>query len=360
MIEVLLLLTALAGAAYASYSDIKHGVIPNRLSLPLILLGLGSYTAYSVYAGEYRLLREVLKNFGLIFILGYLFWLLGGWSAGDAKEFMFLAALVPTYPEILRNFFDPVLPPYPFSVSMLLNTFILVFPFIALYAFLLTYQKVGPREMWRPLRDYRGTARTALMLTAAFAAVEATKTLPAGVAVLLLLAVLRNPRTGGAAAVMIIGVSVAATGGYVSAAKGYVFFFVASATLRFFIHLVSLLLRKGLRREMRITELEEGMILGETIYQENGGIRRDPRTRIERLMEFLRTGRKEGGRPIVQGGAAGLTDEDVQRLRELVREGRLEDKILVTRGVPFSPAILLGFLASLAVGDLALYLEAMT
>ncbi len=362
MIEVLLLLTALAGAAYASYSDIKYGVIPNRLAFSLMFLGLGGHMASSAYSGEYGLLIQVLKSFGLIFIVGFLFWLLGGWSAGDAKEFMFLAALVPRYPEALKNFFDPTIPPYPFSLTMLLNTFILVFPFITLYALLLTYSKVGPREIAKPLMEYRKSAWIALMLTAAFAAAETVKTPLAAVLVLILLAGMRNPKTASAAAGLIIGLSITATGGYVSAAKGFAFFFVASAFLRFFIHLFSLLLKRGLRREMRITELEEGMILGEAIYQENGSIKRDPRTRIERLMDSVKTGKmgKRGKKTIIaQGGAAGITEKDIGRLRELVRKGKMKDRIAVTRGVPFSPAILLGFVASLVAGDLALYLGGM-
>lgn len=359
MIEVLLLLTALAGATYASYSDIKHGVIPNRLAFSLILLGLGSYIIYSLYLRDYSLLIEVFKSFALIFIIGYLFWLVGGWSAGDAKEFMFLAALVPRYPETLKNLFDPVIAPYPFSLTMLLNTFILIFPFIALYSILLTYPIVGLRGMMKPLLDYRNTARIALLLTAAYSVAGLANTRAAVIPVLILLVMIKHHRAQTAMAATLAVASALATGGHVTTAKAYVFSFILLAGIRFFIHQISLSLKKGLRREIQITELEEGMILGEEIYQEDGRIMRDRRIILEKLTEFLKTGGREKRKrnTILRGGAAGLTEKEIKKLQELVAEGKLEDKIVITRGIPFAPAILIGFTASIIAGDLLLYLR---
>lgn len=357
MIEVLLLLTALAGATYASYSDIKYGVIPNRLAFSLILFGLGSYTAYSIYLRDYGMLLEVFKSFTLIFVLGYIFWLLGGWSAGDAKEFMFLAALVPKYPDVLKGLLNPVIAPYPFPLTMLLNTFILIFPFIALYSLLLAWSKVGLKDVLKPLLDYKNAARTALVLTAAYSGAGLINNRLAAVPALIFLILIRNPRIQLTAAAVLAGASILATGGYVSAAKGYLFLFLLFTAIRFFTHLISLSLKKGLRREIRITDLEEGMILGEEIYREDGEIKRWQKAKIGRLVEFLKTGRNEKRNILVHEGASGVTEEEINRLRELVSSGELEDKIVVTRGIPFAPAILIGFTAALIAGDLIFYLR---
>jgi preflagellin peptidase FlaK len=357
MMETLLLLTALAGATYASYSDVKHGAIPNRLAFSLMLLGILSYTGYSIYLRDSGLLFLVLKNFILIFIVGYLFWLLGGWSAGDAKEFMFLAALVPQYPSAMKSLFNPILAPYPFSLTILFNTFLMIFPFITLYSLLLTYPKVGLQGILKPLRDYKSHARLALATTAAYSLAGLLKSPFLGVVFLLILIMMKNPKLQFTAAAVATVVSAHITGGYLVVSKGYLLFLILFASLRFFTNLVALFLKKGLRMRIKITELEEGMILAEEIHREDGQIRRDPRTKIERLIEILKTGKMKRRETLVQSSAAGVTNEEIRVLRELVRTGKLEDEVVITQGIPFAPPILIGFIVSITAGDLVFYLR---
>lgn len=357
MMEFLLLLTALAGATYASYSDLKYGIIPNRLAFSLILLGIGSYTVYSVYFKNYQLLFLVIKNFALIFVIGYLFWILGGWSAGDAKELMFLAALVPKYPEPLKQLFNPTLAPYPFSITMLLNTLLLIFPFIALYSLLLTCPIDGFRRIIKPVLEYRASVQGAIVLLASYLIGDLLNSRAVIVIVLLLLMIIKNPKIKTMAAGAGVGGSLLISGNYIPAAKAFILFTILIVTTRFFFNLLRLLLKEGLRREIRITELEEGMILAEEIYREKDSVRRDTRSKLERIIDGLRTGKKEERDIIVRSGAAGVTGKEIKLLKELVERGELEDRVLVTRGISFAPAILAGFIASITAGDLVFYLR---
>lgn len=347
MIEVLLLSAAVTGAAYAGYSDLKTGEIPNRLTLSLIALGLGSHLLYSLYLKNYELLLLALKNFALIFAVGYLFWFLGGWSAGDAKEFMFLAALVPRYPEALKPYFSPVLAPYPFSLTMLFNTFLAVFPFTALYAIGLAYPRIGLRGMARPLVNYKSHVPKALILLAGYSAALMLGHLLFLVPVALFLALLRKPWLQVSGALVFAGTYTLVEGNLLFLVKYFLLIYASLAMLNFLINLFSLLRREGLRREIRITELEEGMILAEEFYRDGDAVVRDDKSRFKKLMESLKLNKK-----IISSGAAGVTKEDIAQLRELVAKGKLEDRVKVTRGMPFAPAILLGFLLSITMGDL--------
>lgn len=355
MIEVLLLSTAVIGAVYASYTDLKTGIIPNKLAFSLIALGLGSYFLYSLYYKNYELLLLVLKNFALIFVIGYLFWFFGGWSAGDAKEFMFLAALVPRYPEALKPYFAPALAPYPFSLTMLFNTFLVVFPFIAVYSILLTYPKVGLRNMLKPLLDYKRHAVRALVLLAGYSFSLLLGHILFLVPAVLFLGLLRNPKLQVTGAVITISSYLLTQGAGLSMAKYFLLFYASLAALNFFINLLALLRKEGLRSEIRISDLEEGMILAENFYHDGNRIVRDDRGGFERLIESVKAlefNRKRNY--LISSSAAGVTREDIAKLRKLTAEGKLEDMVKVTRSMPFAPAILIGFLLSVLAGDLVL------
>ena len=55
--------------------------------------------------------------------------------------------------------------------------------------------------------------------------------------------------------------------------------------------------------------------------------------------------------------AAGLTDDDIDLLKGLSKENKIDSKIKIKRGVPFAPSILIGLLISLFIGDLAVILQ---
>ena len=52
--------------------------------------------------------------------------------------------------------------------------------------------------------------------------------------------------------------------------------------------------------------------------------------------------------------AAGLKDEDIELLKKLSKEGKMEETFRVKKGVPFAPSIFIGLLISLFIGDMAI------
>jgi len=359
MIEVLFVSAALAGGIVASYTDLKSGVIPNRLSFSLIGLGLGGYLLYSLYLRNFELFLPVLKNFIIIFVIRYLFWFLGGWSAGDAKELMFLAALVPQYPKFLTSYFAPTVPPYPFALTMLFNTFLAIFPFIALYAIIISCTKVGIKKFITPLLNYRsyGYRGTILVAGYSFAMLlgHGLLFLPA----VLALGLIKDRKISLGLAFALIGAYTLFGGGGPAAIVKY--FFLVSlllASLGFFLNALRILRKEGLRSEVRITELEEGMIPAEDIYLKGGEVMRDDRDALEKFWDSLKplSVKKEKKKSLINTGAAGVTTEDMNQLKKMVTEGTLDDRITITRAMPFAPAILLGLVLSLLAGDLVFLL----
>jgi Flp pilus assembly protein protease CpaA len=96
--------------------------------------------------------------------------------------------------------------------------------------------------------------------------------------------------------------------------------------------------------QVRITELKEGMIPAEMVYEKNGKIGR--------------WSSKFGFKPCYDrlyanpSRAAGLTRYQIGMLKRLVREQRLKNFIRIKKGMPFAPAFGLGVFITVFYGDL--------
>jgi len=118
---------------WAAYRDVQTRRVTNELWGPLVLLGavlvfwdaltaLGRPGAFQPFA--------VRVAFSLLFVvpLAYAFWYFGGFGGADARAFMTLAVVFPTYPSYeLLGYSLPVVETYlgVFSLTILTNTVLL-------------------------------------------------------------------------------------------------------------------------------------------------------------------------------------------------------------------------------------------
>ncbi len=95
---------------------------------------------------------------------------------------------------------------------------------------------------------------------------------------------------------------------------------------------------------VKITNLKEGMIPAETIYEKNGKVGRLAfRFYLKSKWDKVYTNPNR---------AAGLTRYQVGALRCLVRSGKLDDTIKIKKGLPFAPALGAGVLIAVFFGDI--------
>ena len=237
---------ALLAICVANYTDLFKGrIIPNKLTYPLIGIGVLFYVGLGLYRWNPWILISGGAGAAIAFAIGYAIWIAGGWAGGDVKLFTALGALVPMYraPHVSPAYSTS----YPlFPLTILFNSVIAIIPILLAYIVICRARKRG-----------------------------------------------------------------------------------------------------ALYEQIRITELREGVIPAETIYEKEGKIGRwapswrtsGPKFRWDRAYTNPRL-------------AAGVTRYQVGVLKRLVREGKLKDRIRIKKGIPFAPALGAGLFIAVFYGDL--------
>lgn len=239
-LEQVLAAIAISGTCIAVYTDLKRRIIPNRLTYSMIAIGIVLNFLFGLYRWDFWKAISGFLGAAISFAIGYGMWFTGGWAGGDVKLFTAYGSLLPLYhpPSTPTPF-------YPFPITILFNSVLIMIPILSLYAI---------------LRKARG--------------------LPV------------------------------------------------------------------LYEVLRITELQEGMIPAELIYEKDG--------RVVKGKSWF--GIKPAGVKIYAdpSRAAGLTSRQITALKKLVREGRVRNAIKLKRGMPFAPALWGGLIAGVFFGDVYL------
>jgi len=130
----LLRLLAVPVLGWAAYSDIKTRRVPNRTWYPLIALGIVLLIWDALALGFEgprfnRFLFQTIIGVGVVSALVMGFWFIGSFGGADAKAFLTIAVLFPTYP--VYEFFGLTVPAVVtdigiFSLTILTNAFLVL------------------------------------------------------------------------------------------------------------------------------------------------------------------------------------------------------------------------------------------
>jgi len=129
-----------------------------------------------------------------------------------------------------------------------------------------------------------------------------------------------------------------------------------------FFSLVKFMRTGVLMEEVPVEELREWDILGETVFERDGEVLRDRSDLFTRIKNAVASAdpsflRPDYGRVIASPTAEGLRKEQIEELKRLVDEGRLENSFLRKKSMPFAPALFLGFLISYFWGDIFWWIQ---
>jgi preflagellin peptidase FlaK len=373
VIELISVFIALLACLYASYSDITRGIIPNRLTFPVIGLGLllNGIRAF-MESDPWIFIYTAIFTAG-IFALGYILWRMGAWAGGDVKLFTAVTALIPFQPSLVSYSFLgvalPVTASYPFPLTVIINSILALLPFLLVYVFFIIYtsRRDLMDEFMEPLRQYRTSMVLALVITSAVTLTFIiTDFLPFQIIVLslilvYLLTMVISRLPSRVKAVMVSAILVYSLyRNFELTVSGVVILWVSITVIQLIRKLLTSITREALQDTVSVDELKEGMILASTLYRRGDEYYFDDTSLLDRFRTVARTGDVSAltyrGEPVVSAMAAGLRGEEIETLRELVAQGKIRDEFRIRRGMPFAPAILIGLVVSLLIGDLAVIL----
>ncbi|WP_297464629.1 A24 family peptidase C-terminal domain-containing protein [Thermococcus sp.] len=329
-----------------------------RVVIPAAEGGVLYYAYRGISEGNPGLAAAGLVGLVIGFLLGVALYYFGVWASGDAVLLAGFSALLPLPPGTAK-----VVPPYALSLplyplTILLNSILAVFPFILAYALAVLLVR-RPSGMLREILI--GKPLTVLQMWLWLVGSAAvTLVLPdTGLKIpgyllgfFLLLIFVRFRMVGNVAGVLGLAYLI-----HLNPAAGFRF---AGITLllvyvtRVIIALFGFIRREVLVEEVTVQELREWDVLGETILDEKGRVRRDRSGPLERLWGFLKGESSSGlggGRVIASPTAEGLTKEQIEELGKLVEDGKLENRFLRKKAMPFAPALFIGFLMGYFWGD---------
>ncbi len=370
-IPLIAVIIAILACLYGAYSDLKEGIIPNKLTFPLIGLGLFLNALWAIIIGFYSLFIYALIFTAGIFILGYIFWRLGAWAGGDVKLFTALAALLPFPPLLisysLGPFNFPLLAPYPFPLTIIVNSILSTLPFLLLFVFYIGL-KEKPQvisDLLEPLKNYQENLSRAVIVTTA---VTITWLIIPLIAfqwiflslVLILILVMIISKLPFLIKGVLVGVTLAysLSMNWEVTLSGIVVLFIIITFIGLIKKLLTTVNQDALQDELKIENLEEGMIAAHNLYERDGEVYVDKESLLNKIKNSARRGDLLGltrpkGKVLIRSLAAGLSEKDLKLLKKLKQEGKIGDTFRVKRGVPFAPAILIGLIISLFLGDLA-------
>ncbi|KUH33706.1 transposase [Thermococcus celericrescens] len=392
--ETVPLILGLLAGVLTSYTDIKTGFIFDNHAFPTLtligrLLGweeeeeeeselptwLGKIVIPAAEVGVlYYLYRGIQAHDGLLaasgfiglilgFILGLLLYYIGAWASGDVVVLAAFSALLPLAPAAAD-----VVPPYGttyplYPLAVLFNSILAVFPFIFVYSLAVLVL----RKRFHALREvFVGGLRTTVEFTLWIVAVITVQAImgSAGisspvtgilVALVLLPVFMRLHHLGNAAGILSIGYLMYLDPTVALLTSGRVF--VLIYLLKVLLSTVKFMRVEVLMEEVPVEELNEWDILGEVIHEINGEVMRDREDGLERIKHTLVSWdlgslKPKRGRIIASPTAEGLRKEQIEELKRLVEEGRIENSFLRKKSMPFAPALFIGFLMAYFWGDI--------
>ena len=366
---------AIIACLYASYTDLKSGIIQNKLTFSLIGLGIILNAVYALMINNIWFVIIGVIFTAVIFALGYIFWKLGAWAGGDVKLFTALAALLPFYPLTLNyNILGvafPIVSIYGFPITLIINSLLSILPFLLIYVLFIAVRRKPylVDELLAPIKDYRKNMVLSLVTTAAITLTYIVlpyipyKMILLSLILIFVLSLIISKLPNMIKAVIISVFTVYALYTNISVTIiGIVVIFLSITFIGILKTLLTSVNRKALQDDYEVADLKEGMIPAHNIYERNDEVYVDDKGFFEKIKESLKNGNPTGftapkGKLLISSMAEGLTNDDIDLLKGLSKENKIDSKIKIKRGVPFAPSILIGLLISLFIGDLAVILQ---
>lgn len=126
----------------SSYTDIKKRIVSNKLVLLFLVIGIISKIIECIFLHSFNIFLISIYSFLICFIVLYILWNLGVFSAGDVKVFLVVSIFIPSN-LVFLNIFDKIyiLSKPIFSLNLLFFSIFATLPFLLIFAIFKLFNK---------------------------------------------------------------------------------------------------------------------------------------------------------------------------------------------------------------------------
>lgn len=379
-IPLICAIIAIIACLYANYTDSKFGIISNKLTFPLIAIGIILNAIYAFMIDNVFFILYCLIYTAIIYTLSYIFWRLRAWAGGDAKLFTGLAALLPFAPGIISyNLFGvqfPIVATYGFPFTLIINSLLSTLPFLLFYVFFIAVRRKPELldELAEPIKEYRKNIVLTLVISSAVTlTVFITSYFNVGsylqyqmiivslILIYLLTMVISKLPNRIKAIILSVIIVFALYSNINLTIISIVVLFISITIIGIIMKVLTSVNKKAFQDDYKIDELKEGMISAYNIYEQDNGILIDDKGFFSKIKDSTKSGNistlQPKGKLLISSMAAGISNEDIELLKRLTKENKISDEIKISKGFHFAPSILIGLIVSLFIGDLVLLLQ---
>lgn len=356
-IKIIALSILVSGVVIASISDYRTLTISNRLTFFMFISGLALGTVFYLNVDIFCLAYYYLSVL-LVFIFVYVLWTLGLWAGGDVKLLTAMSTLLCVdYLDILPTFslYGYVFPYYGGTVfiptvSVIVNSVLSVVPIIVI---IILYEIIKNKP--HLMKDIFTTddlinVATALNIFGIYFIINNTfhiDNIMVNIALLLFVSYAVNAISKRLKHIVIpLSVIIIILNVIHNSISLYLMETIIITGIVLIKNVLKNdLLKQVLSHKVAIDELSESMILSYSLVKFNEEYFFDKRGMKERFVE------RDDYEVVIAQKARGLTDKDIDLLKRLYDENRIDDEVLIKHSVAFAPFILCGLIVTLTVGN---------
>ncbi len=311
-IPMLSFISAILLCSLASYHDFKKREVPDKISVGMIFLGLFLVLLYYYQFKDIIFLKEALLTAGIFFVIGMFLFLTGQWGGADAKILVGYGLLLSFYPQISIKNFEAF---WPIWVTLFMNLMIGALIYTVLYVIFLS---VKHREVFRFLKKEINRNQHEFIFIICLSIFLILFIFSLSLHYHVSLYLFSTP----------------------------IIFTCLMTPLYAFLKLAKIIEKKYLIKTIKITDLQEYDLPAENIVEIDGKIKRYPPHILPKEGEIIASVKMR----------LGLKKKDIEKLKKLVEEGKLDNKIKIKWGMPFVPSFLFAMVLTLIFGDVFTFL----
>ncbi len=349
------IIASIAGLAITTYTDLKERIAPNKITFGMLFLGIIIYGTQSIMEMRPEPIIYSLLGAALGFMFAWALWKIGVFAGGDVKLFMGLGALNPFTPALIKAGTVASLGIPIFPLTLFMYSLLAFLPYgLALSLYKLHKNKPFQKKV---IEDVKKRTMQGLH-GALFLAGVGTILVAFGQTPLFSLPIAIVWGFSGKLA-KIFTILAAIVASYLSIFLFAQAFLAISTVVVLLYGTAKLMfsLRPLLSKEIKLSELEEGMIPAKTLAWEGKKVIEIAPLNLHTIIKYAKEQKVmemfTPKREIVSAlKARGLTEEEIKELKKLAKKKLILSKIMIKDSMPFVPTMLLGYLFCLALGDL--------